>query len=454
MFDFIIGNVPWDDEVDKIFLIKCKTEILAPYGTMALITSASLLRGGGSKNRQLRSILINSGNINKIYTYPADVFINPITQKPIKAIGSCLLYNNGSTQTQPTLIRYFGNTTFETKTNISERDGVILYLGDRGKQLWDICTTNVKKIPLCKYIPSDKPKIHFNSKLDLNYFGSSKPLGTITGKKILTGVQIDLDGNNYWHPQLKPNSNRLQDDNAAKRYMLEFEYNQEQLAKNAYYHLSMRLSGLLLGMSNTISHVNKRSLGELPYDILQGKYDSIEEYELAYYKSKKLSHEMIEWIEVVGKNNGNVDNLKGDNTVYEICRSIDRVKQTGEVFTPVRYIDDIIDDMYMAGMCNQGKRTLEPSCGDGNFVVAIIHKKLECGITKTSALKTTYAIDLMKDNVELCRKRVLELVGNTPEYSSIVKSNIVQADSLNGWDFTNWERKETQEECINSLLEM
>ncbi len=451
-FDFIVGNLPWDDEIDKKILIKCKNELLSQGGTLALITSASWLRGAGSKNRELRSVLIHSGNIKKICTYPAEVFINQITQKPIKAIGASLLYTKDEKQTDTTLVRYFGDTALITTSDLHENNGIMLYFGDEGKQLWDICIKRCKKVPLLRYTPSDKPKIHFSSKIDLNYLGSSKPLGSITGKNLLTGVKLDIDGSNGWVPELKIDSDRTLDDNAAKRYMLEFDYNQEHLAQNSYYHFSMRLFGILLGMTSTISHVNRRTLGELPCDILQKKYNSIEEYEKAYYESKNLTQEMVDWIKSLGNNYGDIKNLKGDDTVFEIARSIDRIKKTGEVFTPVKYVDDMLTDLIPLGMCQNDRRILEPCCGDGNFVVAIIKKKLNENMSPTDALKTTYAIDLMEDNVKLCRARILNLVGDTNEHRILVEHNIVQANVLKSWDFRNWCRKETQEEYNQALL--
>jgi len=451
-FDFITGNLPWDNEIDKEFLIKCKNDLLLPAGSLALITSGSWLRGLAGKNKKLRSELIRSGNIKKIATYPAEVFINPNTQKPIKTIGSYVFYTNNEIQSDIELIRYFGDTTFTTTSPLDENNGIMLYLGIEGKELWDICTKNCKKIPLIKYVPSDKPKIHFNSKLDLNYFGSSKPLKTITGRKLLTGVQLDLIGSNNWIPKLKINSNRTINDNAAKRYMLEFDYNQENMAQNAYYHFSMRVFGLLLGMTSTISHVNKHSLGEMAYDILSGEYNNLEEYENAYYKSKNLTVKMINWIKTVGSKHGAVENLKDNDNIVKISRTVDRVKKTGELFTPIKYINDIIADLTNAGMCKDNKRILEPSCGDGNFVLAIIKKKIDENMSIINALRTTYAIDLMEDNINLCRKRVLDLVTDTYEHRKLVEHNIVCADTITGWDFDNWQPKLTQEENNNLLL--
>jgi len=435
MFDFIVGNVPWDKEIDKIFLQKCKNDLLSDTGKMALITSASYLRGGSNSNKELRSSFL-SGNVKKISTYPGSAFISPVTNKPIKGIGACIFFANGESQKETELIRYFGTTALHTTTVFTTSNGTILYLGEEGKQLWNICTVGQKRMPLVPYQPSTKPKIHFNSKLDINYIGGSKPLEFLTGSKLLTGVKLDLDGSVVWIPDLK---NGTHTDNAAKRYMLTFD--DEFQAVNAYYHFKMRIFGLLLCMTTTISHVNRQSLGSMPYDILTGKaYRSQEEYERAYYKSKNLSIELIEWVRTVGSDHYNTINLKNDLIVSEIKRSSERVKITGEIFTSHQHTADIIADLAEAGLCDSDKITLEPTCGDGNFILAIIKEKLRCGQSPKEALETTFGIDLMEDNVKLCHRRLLELVGDTVENRRIVQHNIVCADFLTGWDFSTWTR--------------
>lgn len=450
-FDFIVGNVPWDKGIDKRFLQKCKNTLLSPTGTMALITSASYLRGSSNSNKELRLSFTN-GNVKKIITYPADVFISPVTNQPIKGIGACIIFTNGEHQKNIDIVRYFGNTSLTTSTVFEPSQGNILYLGEKGKEIWDICTKNTKSIPLNPYQHSSKPKIHFNSKLDMDYLGSSKPLGTINGSKLLTGVVLDLDGIE-WLPELKILKKKKEIDcniitmddvadppetnHSAKRYMLTF--NEKYQAINAGYHFKTRIFGLLLAMTSTISHVSQRTLGALPYDILIDKeYESLDEYTKAYYTSKKFSDEHIAWIETVGKDLKVSDNLKDDSTIKQIHRSHERVKNTGEVFTPKYYICEIINDLVDIGLCDIGKRSLEPTCGDGNFIIAIIQAKLDSGQSITDALSTTFAVDLMADNIKLCKQRILDLVGDTHTNREIINNNIICSDFFTGWDLNNW----------------
>jgi len=90
----------------------------------------------------------------------------------------------------------------------------------------------------------------------------------------------------------------------------------------------------------------------------------------------------------------------------EIDRDEYRVKVTAEVFTPtdlvIRMICECGVDKFIPG-----KTVLDPACGDGQFLVAVKWVKvLFHGMTESDALSDIYGIDLMRDNVDLCKKRL------------------------------------------------
>ena len=118
-------------------------------------------------------------------------------------------------------------------------------------------------------------------------------------------------------------------------------------------------------------------------------------------------------------------------------RTKDRIKQTGEVFTPRKLVLEMLDKLPEDTWLPE-KTFLDNSCGNGNFIVEIIIRKIEKDLTIIEALETTYGLDLMPDNVEDCHKRILDIVGDTKEYRDIVTHNIVCHDALNGWDYENW----------------
>ena len=103
-----------------------------------------------------------------------------------------------------------------------------------------------------------------------------------------------------------------------------------------------------------------------------------------------------------------------------------RVKSTGEVFTPTELVQEILDCIPI-DVFQQDKTYLDPSCGDGQFLGEILIRKVENGIDFETALSTIYGVDLMQDNVNLCRERLL---CGQKHLRYIVERNIVCADAL------------------------
>lgn len=113
-----------------------------------------------------------------------------------------------------------------------------------------------------------------------------------------------------------------------------------------------------------------------------------------------------------------------------INRTKDRIKQTGEVFTPLPLVDEILDKLPADLFTDPTKTFLDPACGDGNFLVRVLQRKIDNGSTPTQALSTTYGVDLMSDNINECKRRLLSIAGDTPHHQTIVNKNIVCHDAL------------------------
>jgi hypothetical protein len=73
------------------------------------------------------------------------------------------------------------------------------------------------------------------------------------------------------------------------------------------------------------------------------------------------------------------------------------------------------------------KTFLDPSCGDGQFLGEVLIRKMENGSTFEQALSTVYGVDLMQDNIDLCRERLL---CGQEHLRHIVERNIVCHDAL------------------------
>jgi hypothetical protein len=104
-----------------------------------------------------------------------------------------------------------------------------------------------------------------------------------------------------------------------------------------------------------------------------------------------------------------------------------RVKATGEVFTPAPLVQEILDQLPIDQFQDPTKTFLDNSCGDGQFLSEVLIRKMENGSTFEQALSTIYGVDLMQDNVDLCRDRLL---CGQENLRHIVENNIVCADAL------------------------
>lgn len=117
-------------------------------------------------------------------------------------------------------------------------------------------------------------------------------------------------------------------------------------------------------------------------------------------------------------------------------RSKLRIKATGEVFTPTGLVQEVLDHLPKDSFSDPTKTFLDPACGDGQFLSEVLIRKLENGIDFETALSTIYGVDIMQDNVDLCRDRLL---CGREELRHVVEKNIVCANSLE-YDYLFGER--------------
>ena len=89
-----------------------------------------------------------------------------------------------------------------------------------------------------------------------------------------------------------------------------------------------------------------------------------------------------------------------------VDRMTDRVKATGEVFTPTDLIIEILQQLPIEEF-SPGKTFIDPACGDGQFLVPVkLVKMFQYDMTEEDALKDIYGVDIMRDNVDLCKMRL------------------------------------------------
>ena len=124
-----------------------------------------------------------------------------------------------------------------------------------------------------------------------------------------------------------------------------------------------------------------------------------------------------------------IDHIRNRAYMEGVERDQLRVKTTGEVFTPTELVREILDQISVEQFQDPAKTFLDNSCGDGQFLGEVLIRKMENGSTFEQALSTVYGVDLMQDNVDECRKRLL-CGSQDPKHIAIVEQNIYQADGL------------------------
>ena len=114
-----------------------------------------------------------------------------------------------------------------------------------------------------------------------------------------------------------------------------------------------------------------------------------------------------------------------ENTKSQI-KSRQRVADHGEVFTNPREVNAMLD-LVRDESFRLDSRFLEPACGDGNFLIEILRRKLsllssvksstEWEFKSLIAVGSCYGIELLEDNCEACRERLFgEVINIRPQH--------------------------------------
>ncbi len=108
-----------------------------------------------------------------------------------------------------------------------------------------------------------------------------------------------------------------------------------------------------------------------------------------------------------------------------------RVADHGEVYTAEREVKAMCD--LVSDECNRiDSRFLEPACGNGNFLAEILSRKLAVVKKKYKksvidyeknsllAVSSLYGVDILADNVDVCRERLYKIWHK--EYKTVSKT--------------------------------
>ncbi|MXV37864.1 hypothetical protein GO491_04100 [Flavobacteriaceae bacterium Ap0902] len=120
-----------------------------------------------------------------------------------------------------------------------------------------------------------------------------------------------------------------------------------------------------------------------------------------------------------------------------------RVADHGEVFTNAREVNAMLD--LVKDQCDRLEATfLEPACGDGNFLIEILNRKLlllsrykrNADLYNPKlivAVSSIYGVELLEDNAKDCRKRLYNRV--VEAYPKYLKSSKEYPELLKTIDF-------------------
>ncbi len=132
-------------------------------------------------------------------------------------------------------------------------------------------------------------------------------------------------------------------------------------------------------------------------------------------------------------------------TKQKIIKSKERVRDLAEVFTSEREVNAMLDlGMIKYLSENIDNTLLEPSCGNGNFLLAILKRKLDTVKAKykkqedfefyiMKAVASIYGIDISEENISEARERMFIEVKNFYSY----KLNTKKAGE-GFWDSVQW----------------
>jgi hypothetical protein len=134
-----------------------------------------------------------------------------------------------------------------------------------------------------------------------------------------------------------------------------------------------------------------------------------------------------------------------------LVKSRKRVADHGEVFTPSWMVESMLD-LVSDESARIDSRFLEPACGSGNFLCAVLYRKLQSVQNrygksefekKQNALFSVmclYGIELLEDNIIECKNNLLEIFRDflgidhddflVSAAKVILDANIIQGDAL------------------------
>jgi hypothetical protein len=106
-------------------------------------------------------------------------------------------------------------------------------------------------------------------------------------------------------------------------------------------------------------------------------------------------------------------------------RSKDNVRDKGEVFTPTKTVDEMLRLFPAKVWKDPAFVFIEPTCGNGQFLVRIFAKRLVAKIPVIDALNTIIGMDISDENIYDSRKRLYDLAIKTKYINAVQARSII-----------------------------
>ena len=119
-------------------------------------------------------------------------------------------------------------------------------------------------------------------------------------------------------------------------------------------------------------------------------------------------------------------------------KSKERVAEFGEVYTSKREVNSMLD-LVKQETERLDSRFLEPACGDGNFLIEVLNRKLEVLVknhkknqyefekNSVVVVGSIYGVDILEDNAQIARDRLYNKYVETYKklYKGSVNKNLI-----------------------------
>jgi hypothetical protein len=108
----------------------------------------------------------------------------------------------------------------------------------------------------------------------------------------------------------------------------------------------------------------------------------------------------------------------------DIERSDERIDLTGEVFTSLELCQQMIDEIPEEQLKNPNSKFIDPTAGNGNFMIALKGKLLQFHSEEHVLNEMLYAVELMEDN----HKEMCERLGVSTDHQHYVCADALAYD--------------------------